>query len=128
VSAIYQKKSESELLLHVRVTPKSGQDAVEGVETRADGRSRLKLRVRAAPEDGKANAAVERLLAGALRLPRRNVRVSGGHQSREKQVSVLGAAAAIEPLLAAFPCANKPARLVDIPTPNCERSASVNAS
>jgi uncharacterized protein len=107
VSAFYLKKSESEFLLHVRVTPKSGKDAVEGVETRADGRSHLKLRVRAAPEDGKANAAVEQLLAASLHVPRRNVRVTAGHQSREKQVAVSGESAALESQLTAFPSVNK---------------------
>jgi uncharacterized protein len=107
VSGFYQRKSDTELILHVRVTPRSAKDAVEGVEVRADGKSHVKMRVRAAPQDGKANEAVERLLAGALNVPVRSVRVSGGHQSREKQVLVSGAAAVIEPLLSALPSANK---------------------
>jgi uncharacterized protein len=107
VSGFYQLKSETELHIFVRVTPKSAKDALEGVETRADGRSHLKIRVRAAPQDGKANAAAEQLIAAALDIPRRNVRVTAGHQSREKQIAVSGDAAVLETQLAAFSRVNK---------------------
>ncbi|MEQ1648106.1 MAG: DUF167 family protein, partial [Hyphomicrobiaceae bacterium] len=40
------------LELRVRLTPKSSRDAVEGIETTADGPA-LKARVTAIPEDGK---------------------------------------------------------------------------
>ena len=42
----------------VRLTPKGGRDAVDGIERMADGRSVLKVRVRAAPSEGEANAAL----------------------------------------------------------------------
>ncbi|TIV96749.1 MAG: DUF167 domain-containing protein, partial [Mesorhizobium sp.] len=38
--------------LYVRLTPKAALDRIEGVETTADGRSHLKARVRAVPENG----------------------------------------------------------------------------
>lgn len=61
--------------LQVRVTPRGGQDRVEGF----DGAGVLRVRVRAAPVDGEANAAVVRLLARALDLsPGRIILVSGG--------------------------------------------------
>lgn len=50
----------------------------------------LKLRVRAAPEKGRANRAVERLLAAELGLPAGSVRVVGGHTGRDKVVEVDG--------------------------------------
>ena len=56
--------------VRVRVTPRGGRDALDGVETLADGRAVLKVRVRAVPEDGAANAAVTALLAQALRAAR----------------------------------------------------------
>ena len=46
------------LLLTVRLTPKGGREALDGIETLADGRAVLKARVRALPEDGEANAAL----------------------------------------------------------------------
>ncbi|TIT75878.1 MAG: DUF167 domain-containing protein, partial [Mesorhizobium sp.] len=52
--------------LYVRLTPKAALDRIDGVETTADGRSHLKGRVRAVPEKGAANAALERLVAKAL--------------------------------------------------------------
>ena len=57
------------LLLHVRLTPKGGRDAIDGVENLANGQSVLKIRVRAVPEDGKANKALMKLLAESLGIP-----------------------------------------------------------
>lgn len=57
------------LKIAVRLTPRGGRDGLDGVEVRDDGRPVLKARVRAAPEDGAANAALERLLAGRRVLP-----------------------------------------------------------
>ena len=57
------------LTLHVRLTPKSSRDALEGVEMLADGQTVLKARVRAAPEDGKANDALIALVAKSLKIP-----------------------------------------------------------
>ena len=53
-------------VLDVRLTPRGGRDAIEGVEQLADGRAVLKARVRAAPSEGEANAALCRLIADAL--------------------------------------------------------------
>ncbi len=44
----------------------------------------------AAPEDGKANAAVVRLLAATLALPVRDVEIVSGHASRDKTVALEG--------------------------------------
>jgi hypothetical protein len=49
-----------------------------------------KVRVSQAPEDGKANAAVVRLLAETLELPSRDVEIVSGHASRDKTVAVVG--------------------------------------
>jgi len=74
----------------VRVTPRSGRDAVEGIETLADGRNVLKVRVRATAEGGEANRAVLAVLAAALRSPKGAVRILSGATSRLKQVAVEG--------------------------------------
>ncbi|RUW33898.1 DUF167 family protein, partial [Mesorhizobium sp. M1E.F.Ca.ET.041.01.1.1] len=70
--------------LFVRLTPKAALDRIEGVETAADGRSHLKARVRAVPEDGAANAALERMMAKALRVPASAVSVVAGGTARLK--------------------------------------------
>jgi uncharacterized protein YggU (UPF0235/DUF167 family) len=49
-----------------------------------------KLRVRSAPERGRANAEVSELLARMLRLPARDVRVVSGPASRDKLVEIDG--------------------------------------
>ncbi|HZR70977.1 MAG TPA: DUF167 domain-containing protein [Burkholderiales bacterium] len=48
----------------------------------------LKVRIAAPPVDGRANAALEELVAGALGVPRRCVRVVKGATSRRKTVHV----------------------------------------
>jgi uncharacterized protein YggU (UPF0235/DUF167 family) len=70
--------------LTVWVTPRGGRDAVEGFE--AGGT--LRVRVRAAPADGQANAAVAALLAKALGLPGRDVVLVRGGASRVKVFEV----------------------------------------
>lgn len=53
-----------------------------------------KVRVTAAPEDGKANAAVLRLLAERLELPGKSVELVSGRSSRDKIVELTGIDAA----------------------------------
>ncbi len=49
---------------------------------------RLRLRVTAPPQDGKANVAVISLLAETLGVPKSRLRIIRGHASREKLVEV----------------------------------------
>jgi uncharacterized protein YggU (UPF0235/DUF167 family) len=74
----------------VRVTPRGGRDAVEGLGADAADAPYLKLRVAAAPVDGDANAAVEKLLAKWLGVPKTKVEVVGGETARLKTVRVDG--------------------------------------
>jgi uncharacterized protein (TIGR00251 family) len=83
------------LVVRVRVTPKGGRDAIDGLEVLADGRSVLRLRVRAAPEDGAANDAVRRTLAKALRVAPTAVSLIAGATARLKTLRIAGDAAAL---------------------------------
>src|SRR6202035_2839520 len=74
----------------LRVTPRGGRDDIDGVETLANGRSVVKVRVRAIAEGGEANRAVTELLAKALGVPKAKVRLLSGATSRLKQVAVEG--------------------------------------
>ncbi|RUW72716.1 MULTISPECIES: DUF167 family protein [unclassified Mesorhizobium] len=79
--------------LFVRLTPKAALDRIEGVETTADGRSHLKARVRAVPENGAANAALVKLVAKALGVPGSSVSVVAGGTARLKTLRIVGDAA-----------------------------------
>jgi uncharacterized protein (TIGR00251 family) len=74
----------------LRVTPRGGRDGICGVETLANGRSVVKVRVRAIAEGGEANRAVTELLAKALHVPKAKVRLLSGATSRLKQIAVDG--------------------------------------
>jgi uncharacterized protein YggU (UPF0235/DUF167 family) len=74
----------------VRLTPKASADAIDGVQAAADGTAHLAARVRAVPDKGAANAALERLLAQRLSLPKRAVSVVAGATSRLKTVRLTG--------------------------------------
>jgi uncharacterized protein (TIGR00251 family) len=81
------------LTLAVRLTPRGGRDAIDGIERLADGRGVLKVRVRAAASEGEANAALVALLAKALGVARRDVRLVGGATARVKRIRINGAGA-----------------------------------
>jgi uncharacterized protein YggU (UPF0235/DUF167 family) len=78
------------IVLDVRLTPRGGRDAIEGVERRADGRVVLKARVRVAPSEGEANSALCWLIADALDIAPRQVTVAAGATSRVKRIRVTG--------------------------------------
>ncbi|MCV3208082.1 DUF167 family protein [Mesorhizobium sp. YC-39] len=81
--------------LFVRLTPKAAMDRLEGIEISADGRSHLKARVRAVPENGAANQALERLVAKALGVPASAVSITAGGTARLKTLRISGDPAAL---------------------------------
>ncbi len=87
-------------MLSARLTPKASSDEVIGVES-FDGMPVLKARVRALPEAGRANAALEKLIARWLGVPSSSVRVARGTKSRLKQISVEGDPAGLAARIAA---------------------------
>jgi uncharacterized protein YggU (UPF0235/DUF167 family) len=76
--------------LWLRLTPRGGRDAIEGLEALSDGRIVVKARVRAAPEDGRANAALVDLVAKTLDAPKRAVTLRSGETSRVKKLFIAG--------------------------------------
>jgi uncharacterized protein YggU (UPF0235/DUF167 family) len=78
------------LEVRLRVTPRGGREAIDGIETLSDGRRVLKVRVRVAPEDGAANEAVRRLLAKSLRRPASAVNLETGATARLKTFRIEG--------------------------------------
>ncbi len=77
-------------MLFIRLTPKSARDEIAGLTVLADGRTALAARVRAAPEHGKANEALIRLIAKSLRVRLAAVHLESGGASRLKTVRIEG--------------------------------------
>jgi uncharacterized protein (TIGR00251 family) len=87
------------VLVDVRLTPRGGRDAIEGIERRADGRVVLKARVRAPAHEGEAKAALCRLLARATRSAPGQVAVVAGAAARTKRVRIAGNAVFLDAAL-----------------------------
>jgi uncharacterized protein YggU (UPF0235/DUF167 family) len=73
--------------VHVRVIPRARVDRVDGMRS-----GRLVLRVAASPVEGAANRSVQALLGKALGIRAAEVHVERGATSRNKELSVPGAA------------------------------------
>lgn len=69
----------------VKVVPRASRDEIAAIEN-----DYLRIRLKAPPVDGKANAALEKFLAATFDVPSRNVAVVGGTTSRQKRVSIHG--------------------------------------
>jgi uncharacterized protein len=76
------------ILLHVRLTPKGGRDALEGVFSGDDGKAVLLARVRAVPEDGAANAALIALVAKQLGIRKSAIELVAGGKARNKTLHI----------------------------------------
>ena len=76
--------------LPVRLTPGASADRIDGWDSDAEGRPVLKVRVRARPVEGEANAALLRLLAKTLGVPKSAVSLDRGGQSRLKMIAIAG--------------------------------------
>jgi len=95
------RRTQTGIILPVRLRPKSARDEIAGVETFGDV-AVLKARVRALPEEGRANAALEKLVARWLNVPPSSVKVAQGGKSRLKQVKVAGDPDALEAAIVAL--------------------------
>ncbi len=82
-------------VLEVRVTPRAGRTTIVGwsdftLRASAGSSPVLLVRLAAAPVDGAANDALVTLLAKALDLPKRAIRIVSGERSRNKRVEIDG--------------------------------------
>ena len=85
----FQTRAEG-LTVSVRLQPGASRAAIEGLQTLADGRVVLKVRVTAPPEGGKANAALAKLLAKGCKVPKTAVEIVAGQGARLKTVLIAG--------------------------------------
>jgi len=95
------RRADGGLTLQVRVQPGAKADRVEGVETLDDGLVVLKVRLKAPPAEGKANAALTALLAKRWKLPKSAVTLEAGAASRRKRLHLAGDPDALAALLEA---------------------------
>ncbi|MBS7706392.1 DUF167 family protein [Chelatococcus asaccharovorans] len=78
------------LVVTVRLTPRGGRDALDGIAVLSDGRAVIKARVRVAAEDGAANAALIAMLAKAAGVPASAASLKSGHRMRLKTIALAG--------------------------------------
>ena len=88
------------VIVRVRLTPKSSIEGVGGVAPSAEGVA-FAARVRAVPAEGEANAALEKLVARWLDVPKSTVRVTSGGKSRIKSLTISGKTDCLEQRLKA---------------------------
>jgi len=76
--------------LAVRVVPRASRNRAIGAVAEADGGVALKIQVTAAPEGGRANDAVVKLLAKALGVAKSRISVAQGAADRRKVLYLEG--------------------------------------
>jgi uncharacterized protein (TIGR00251 family) len=86
----WYRKEAGALVASVRLTPKAHRDSVDEIGRLSNGSEVLRVRVRALPADGAANAALVQLLARSLKVPKSAIEVVAGHGQRVKQVRIAG--------------------------------------
>jgi len=94
--AVSLRRSRDGVTLPIRLTPKSSRDEVVGIEDHG-GERVLKARVRAVPETGRANDALETLIAKWLGVPPSTVTVAHGGKSRRSKSRLRRCGGAIAP-------------------------------
>lgn len=78
------------ILVTIRVSPKSHQDAIRGIVELPHDRLALGVRVSPPAADGAANEAVVEVLAKVFRVSRSCVEITSGATGRVKTVFILG--------------------------------------
>jgi uncharacterized protein (TIGR00251 family) len=101
------------LRLRIKVRPQARRDAITGVIPDIEGEA-LAVSVTAAPEDGKANAAVIALLSRTWRLPGSTFSVVQGTTARRKLLRLAGDGAALGRIIETW-------RASHLPSPDGER-------
>ncbi|AQS41801.1 MAG: Hypothetical protein BHV28_11130 [Candidatus Tokpelaia hoelldobleri] len=92
---MFYREEKDGLTLFVRLTPKAAKDTIVGVEETGDGKSHLSVRIRAVPEDGKANKALIKFLAKEMKIPASAFQLAAGATARLKQLHISGHAGEI---------------------------------
>ena len=84
----YFTETQDGTVLNVKAQPRSSKAGVDGLIGDA-----IKVRVKCAPVDGKANREIIETLADAFGLPKSRVVFKGGETSRQKRILLVGVGA-----------------------------------
>lgn len=68
--------------------PKSSENAILGWKSSADNKVELSVKLTVAPEGGKANDALIKLLARELKIPKSSITIKRGQSSRHKLLNI----------------------------------------
>ncbi len=82
---LYMKETESGVIIHIRVVPRSAKCEIAGIQDEA-----LKLKITAPPVEGQANAECIRFLSDVLKVRKNQVTIISGHKSKKKTVAIEG--------------------------------------
>ena len=93
---MYFTETAEGVIVNVRAQPRSSRAGIDGLF----GADALKVRIRSAPVDGKANKELIEVLADAFGLPKSAVVFKGGETSKTKRLLLRGLAAAQLPSFA----------------------------
>ena len=74
--------------MRVSVSPNAGENKISGTRENASGSLQLAVRVTAAPDKGKANAAVIKLLSKVLGQPKSAFTIVSGETARQKTIEI----------------------------------------
>lgn len=84
------RRCDNGVLLDIRLTPNAAQNRIDGIFRDGEGRSRLKVKVTAIAEKGKANDALVKFLSKSIKPARGNFEIVSGTLDRNKTLLVKG--------------------------------------
>ncbi|QQO08600.1 DUF167 domain-containing protein [Breznakiella homolactica] len=79
------RESGESVFLDIKVVPGSSKSCVAGIQE-----NRLRIKIAAAPEDGKANGELRNFLAKMLGIPKKDITIRSGEKSRLKTLELPG--------------------------------------
>lgn len=94
-------------MVAIRLTPSASRNKFDRLELDGAGDMRLRVSVTAIPENGKANAALIKLLSKKWRLPKSTFHIVSGETSRNKALKISGHAENLKRLIIADLTDNK---------------------
>ena len=90
MSAAFLRVDGNDLVLAIRLTPRSAREGFGGIWRDDKGAAWLQASVRAVPEKGRANAALIAIIAKRIGIPARDVMLESGDTARLKRIRLVG--------------------------------------